>query len=129
MKPLESHTKEELIALVRRLLVRIEKLEAEVAKLRKNSSNSSKPPSSDIVKPPKPAKRKEKGKWRIGGQPGHRKHEREPFRPEDLDDTRQYTLDRCPDCGGRLRKSRRPDRVVQQVELIVTVHGFFRLTG
>ena len=118
MKPLESHTKEELIALIRRLLVRIEKLEAEVAKLRKNSSNSSKSPSSDIVKPPKPAKRKEKGKWRIGGQPGHRKHEREPFRPEDLDDTRQYTLDRCPDCGGRLRKSRRPDRVVQQVELI-----------
>jgi hypothetical protein len=80
MKPLESHTKEELIALIRRLLVRIEKLEAEVAKLRKNSSNSSKSPSSDIVKPPKPAKRKEKGKWRIGGQPGHRKHEREPYR-------------------------------------------------
>jgi transposase len=115
MKPLESYTKEELIALVYQLLARIEELEAEVARLRKNSSNSSKPPSSDIVKPPK---RKEKGKRRIGGQPGHHKHEREPFRPEDVDDTRHHTLDRCPDCGGRLRKSRQPDRVVQQVELI-----------
>ncbi len=38
MKPLESHTKEELIALIRRMLVRIEKLEAEVARLGKNSS-------------------------------------------------------------------------------------------
>ncbi|MBN1513184.1 MAG: hypothetical protein JXB13_14305 [Phycisphaerae bacterium] len=75
MKPLESYTKEELIALIRQLLARIEKLEAEVARRDKNSSNSSKPPSSDIVKP---AKRKEKGIRRIGGQPGHRKHEREP---------------------------------------------------
>ncbi len=48
-KSRESYTKEELIARVRRLLVRIEKLEAEVVKVRKSSSNSSKPPSSDIV--------------------------------------------------------------------------------
>ena len=48
-KSRESYTKEELIARVRRLLVRIEKLEAEVVKVRTNSSNSSKPPSSDIV--------------------------------------------------------------------------------
>ena len=34
---------------------RIAALEAELAKAKKNSSNSSKPPSSDIVKPPKPA--------------------------------------------------------------------------
>ena len=33
---------------------RIAALEAELAKAKKNSSNSSKPPSSDIVKPPKP---------------------------------------------------------------------------
>ncbi len=59
-------------------------LKGEVARLKKNSSNSSKPPSSDIVKPPAPplpggAKRK------IGGQPGHVKHERVPFAPEEID--------------------------------------------
>jgi hypothetical protein len=32
-----------------------------VAKLSKNSSNSSKPPSSDIVKPPKPKDERKKG--------------------------------------------------------------------
>ena len=67
MKPLESYATEELIALVRQLLARIEKLEAEVARLRRDSSNSSKPPSSDIVKPPK---RKENGKRRIVGFAG-----------------------------------------------------------
>jgi hypothetical protein len=45
------------------LAARQEKLDAELARLKKNSSTSSKPLSSDIVKPPKPAakgKRKRK---------------------------------------------------------------------
>ena len=32
----------------------VEELRGEIARLKKDSSNSSKPPSSDIVKPPKP---------------------------------------------------------------------------
>ena len=44
----------ELEQLVAQLTARVEELSAQVARLRKNSSNSSKPPSSDIVKPPKP---------------------------------------------------------------------------
>lgn len=35
------------------LLKKIAELEQKIARLEKNSSNSSKPPSSDIVKPPK----------------------------------------------------------------------------
>ena len=47
--------------------------QAQLAAARKNSSNSSKPPSSDIVKPKQPASRgRGKGKRKIGGQPGHR---------------------------------------------------------
>jgi cell division protein FtsB len=70
---LEKLSKPELIAIILRFERRLAELkaevvalrkcnaelEAEVARLRKNSSNSSKPPSSDIVKPPKP---KPKGK-------------------------------------------------------------------
>jgi cell division septum initiation protein DivIVA len=39
--------------LIQQLRARIAELEAEIAQLKKNSSNSSKPPSSDIVKPEK----------------------------------------------------------------------------
>lgn len=93
-------------------------LASELAKARKNSSTSSKPPSSDIVKPPKKPGAKG-GKRKRGGQPGHPKHERRPFAPEEVDETHQYTLEACPDCGGSvvLRDDQAP-RVIQQVEIV-----------
>lgn len=94
---------------------RIAALEVELAKARKNSRTSSKPPSSDIVKPPK-APAADGGKRRIGGQPGHEKHERAPFGPEEVTAVRTYTLTECPDCGGPLRYRRGETRVVQQAE-------------
>ena len=108
----------ELEAQVVDLKAQVARLAEQVAKLLKNSSNSSKPPSSDIVKPPKPPAPRGNTKRQIGGQPGHPKHDREPFGPEELHDTRQYQLDRCPDCGGKLRPSKADARVVQQVEMI-----------
>jgi transposase len=97
-------------------LERIAELEAKIARLQKNSSNSSKPPSSDIVKPPKPAAPRGGGK--IGGQPGHERHERTAFSPEQIDRVKNYTLQECPDCGGRVRAIAAPPRVLQQVELL-----------
>ncbi len=94
-------------------------LERELAKLRKDSSTSSKPPSSDIVKPPKDAKTsKEKGKRKKGAQPGHPKHEREPFPPEEVDEVHDHTIDSCPDCGTELLPGDEAPRVVQQVEIV-----------
>ena len=69
-------------------LARIAKLERQLAAARKDSSTSSKPPSSDIVKPPRPAAQVRAGgrrKRRCGGQPGHARHERTPFGPEEVD--------------------------------------------
>lgn len=66
----------------------IAELNAEIARLKKDSSTSSKPPSSDIVKPPKPAASpgmKGKRKRRRGGQHGHPRHQRPPFPPERVD--------------------------------------------
>ena len=93
-------------------------LTEQVARLSKKSSNSSKPPSSDIVKPPKPPAPKGKRKRKIGGQPGHPKHEREPFPPDEVNRVRTYQLNCCPDCGGRLKRLRTAPRTIQQVEII-----------
>lgn len=95
----------------------VAQLAAQVATLSKNSSNSSKPPSSDIVKPPKPPPSSGRKRRRIGGQPGHPRHERSAFPPEQIDAIRTYRLDRCPDCGGRLKPLADP-RVIQQVEIV-----------
>ena len=102
----------------RRLQARVDALEAELAALkqvvaqlgqqlaaaRKDSSTSSKPPSSDIVKPPKPPPPQGQDKRRIGGQPGHPKHERAAFPPESINGGAfDHRLDGCPSCGQGLR--------------------------
>jgi len=93
-------------------------LEAQLAAARKHSGNSSKPPSSDIVKPPKDSPQGKNKKRRRGGQPGHPKHERPQFPPEQIDQTQDYTLTQCPDCGGKLQNADATPRVIQQVEII-----------
>jgi transposase len=107
---------EQLRAEVAQLRADLATAQAKLAAAKKNSSNSSKPPSSDIVKPPR-SRGKKKGKQ--GGQPGHTRHQRPAFGPEQIDDTVDYTLSGCPDCGGRVEVSAEPPRVVQQVELVV----------
>lgn len=89
---------------------------AQVARLSKNSSNSSKPPSSDIVKPPLPPVPPGE-KRSIGGQKGHLRHEREPFTSDQVNRVVDYRLDRCPNCGGVVRPMSLPSRKVQQVEI------------
>jgi transposase len=106
-----------LQATVALLIARVQELEAELARSKKDSSNSSKPPSSDIVKPPKPASRG-KRKHKQGAQPGHRRHERPPFAPEEIDTTWEYRWKTCPDCGGYVEPSEQPPRIMQQVEIV-----------
>jgi hypothetical protein len=61
----------------------VARLQQQLAAARKNSSTSSKPPSSDMVKPPK-LPRKDRKKRKRGGQPGHEQHLRSPFPPESV---------------------------------------------
>ena len=97
---------------------KILELTAQVARLSKDSSNSSKPPSSDITKPPRPPGPK-RGKRQLGGQPGHVRHERRPFPAEEIDHGVDYHLDRCQDsgCGGPVRTLPRPPETIQQIEI------------
>jgi transposase len=96
----------------------IAQLETQLAAARKDSATSSKPPSSDIVKPPKPPPPKGQDKRRIGGQPGHPKHERVLFPPEQVNGgSHDYVLDLCPRCGHGLQPTTAAPRVVQQIEI------------
>jgi len=71
--------------------IRIAELELQLAKALKNSSNSSKSPSSDIVKPPtKKADRCKRSKR--GGQKGHQRTLREPLPPERVDEEITYEI-------------------------------------
>jgi len=91
-------------------LARIAQLEEENARLREenrrlkerlglNSSNSSKPPSSDAPGTPRQSKRPT-GR-RPGGQPGHKKHERALLPPEQV----QHIVEVVPrECGGCRRR-------------------------
>ena len=76
----------------------------EIARLKKNSSNSSKPPSSDIVKPPRPAPKGKKRKR--GGQKGQPRRDSK-LTLEEADKRIDYYPDQqpCPKCDTRLVKA------------------------
>ena len=87
-------------ARVKALEATVARLQKQLAAARKDSSTSSKPPSSDIVKPPKPAPPEGQERRRIGGQPGHPKHERADFPPELINgDSLDHRLDVCHGVG------------------------------
>jgi transposase len=99
----------------------VKQLQERIAVLEKNSSNSSKPPSSDIVKPPKAVNVKPKGrrkKRKPGGQKGHKRRLRAPFDETQVDKIVDLRLDACPSCGGQLVLSSEGTKKHQQVELV-----------
>jgi transposase len=110
------------VATVNKILeldTKVDELTAKVAKLSKNSTNSSKPPSSDITRPPDRAQRRrdKKKKRKKGGQLNHPKWQRQPYGPDEVTPI-EYTLTSCPDCAGPVEKlSDEPARILQQIGL------------
>ena len=87
----------ELTSKLEDALKRIEELEA---KLNQDSSNSSKPPSTDPWwkdRPKKPLK--QKGKRKRGGQKGHKGHRRELVPEEQVRHIVDVHPEHCPHCG------------------------------
>jgi transposase len=108
---------EDYRAQLQELQATVRRLQEQLAAARKDSSTSSKPPSSDIVKPPRTTAAPDKSPLAPGGQVGHPKHERPPFRPEEIQASYEYRVSVCPDCGQALHPTGFGPRVVQQVEL------------
>ena len=96
---------------------RVDELETRVrdleARLRLDSTNSSKPPSSDPIgmkrKPPAPPSGKKRG-----GQPGHRKAHRALVPPEKVRETFHCKPSTCRRCGGGLAGDD-PEPLIHQV--------------
>jgi transposase len=95
------------------------KLKDTVTRLKRNSSNSSKPPSSDIIKPPgKKPRGRGRRKGRPGAKPGHQPHFREPFAEDRIDAKVDHTMTECPCCAGRVEPRGEPTATMQSVELV-----------
>jgi transposase len=92
---------------------KVQMLQEEISRLKKDSTNSSKPPSSDIIKPLKIFRRLGK-KRHCGGQHGHRKFSRQPFEPHEVDEVVEYEL-KAQDAVGL--KPLDEWFVIQQIEL------------
>lgn len=95
---------------VERLSQENAKLRAENAKLeartRKNSRNSSQPPSSDAPSAPK-RKGKTRSGRKPGGQPGHEARTRDLVPVAQADEIVPYFPDRCAGCGKKVTKNER----------------------
>jgi transposase len=125
-----------LVAVFLAMQVQIAELETRVggleARLKLNSTNSSKPPSSDPIgmkrRPPAPPSKKKRG-----GQPGHRKAQRNLVPPEKVRETFDCKPDACRRCGQELAGDD-PEPVIHQVaelpriEPVVDEYRLHRLT-
>lgn len=105
---LGSLSREDLVALVLELRKQLQVLASQVqdlkAQLAKNSTNSSKPPSSDGLNKPKrrPKSLREAGKRESGGQKGHGGQTlRQVAQPDEVHEHGPGT--HCDACGGPLR--------------------------
>ena len=105
--------------LIEELRREIEELKLALAKAKKDSSTSSKSPSSDIVKPPKrdAQGKSTRKKRKRGGQPGRKRTLRQALPPDRVDETFVYEI---PDAEVRDRELRPTDdfEIVQHVELL-----------
>lgn len=86
--------------MVERLVARVAELEAQVVRLSRNSTNSSKPPSSDPPGVDRPTQGRS-GKKR-GGQPGHEGHKRKRLPPSKVDVVVPVVPKECGHCGAGL---------------------------
>jgi transposase len=96
-------------SLIAELQAQVKALRQEVAGLRDrldaNSGNSSKPPSSDYFKQPRP--RPPSGRKR-GGQKGHRGHHRHRLPPQRVDEVVRHVPQACGACRRPLAQEQRP---------------------
>jgi transposase len=114
---------------IRRLTARIVELEA---KLGKNSSNSSKPPSTTHPHGKLPRSKK-RSRRKPGGQPGHQKHERDLVPTDQCQDVVPCVPTQCRRCGQALTGTdpeplRHQVWEIPEIQPLITEYQQHRLT-
>ncbi|WP_091398774.1 IS66 family transposase [Arachidicoccus rhizosphaerae] len=91
-----------------------------IARLPKNSSNSSRPPSMDLYKPKRsPVNLREKSGKKTGGQPGH-KGSTLLFCMDEPDEVVSHIPEICSDCGKSLKRiTAEPGQIHQVVDISI----------
>lgn len=114
---LQKASQEELIGIIFSLVEIINRLEEKIAKISRNSSTSSKPPSSDITKPRTLGGSGEK---KQGAQEGHNGTTRTPFGEAEIDEVKELKVEECPHCHSQdvVLDVAKETRRQQQAELI-----------
>ena len=119
---------------ITRLMARIDVLECELARYttRKNSNNSSMPPSKDENRPPHTSSLREKSNRKAGGQPGHEGKTLEMT--ETPDEIIEHHSCFCPECGKDVSElpfefcGKRQVIEIPTIKQIVTEHRVYRCT-
>ena len=117
---------------ISRFMVRIDVLERELAKYttRKDSNNSSMPPSKDENRPPRTSSLREKGNRKAGGQPGHEGKTLEMT--ETPDEIIEHRACFCPECGKDVSNQsfeffgKRQVINIPTIKQVVTEHRVYR---
>ena len=90
-------------------------LARQLALCKQNSTNSSKPPSSDgLAGDPRPRGRKRKSRRKPGAQPGHAGHHRRMVPTTEVSAIKVLLPSQCSHCGGKVPQN--PNKVVTQGE-------------
>ena len=131
-KDLKKLSKNELIQIILYQNERLIQLEERIAKLEKNSSNSSKPPSSDIDKPKKNQSLRKKTGRKPGGQKGHAGKTREQVKSPD--EFSLCTPKECEICGKVLCSKnaqiigKRQEIDIPPIKPVVTEYQLMKIT-
>ena len=128
-KEISEITDPKALRVITYLLEEIRVLKEKVACLEKNSSTSSKPPSSDIVKPEHEQRRP--GERKAGGQPHHKAKSRELLPPEEVGRTEELQIQECPKCGSKVEARDKVfiQQIVELRERLIEVTQYNRHSG
>jgi len=116
------------------LMKKIDVLERELARhtTKKDSNNSSLPPSKDENRPPRTVSLREKGNRKAGGQPGHDGHTLKMT--DNPDEIIEHRACFCPECGKDVSSQpfelfwKRQVIDIPVIKQIVTEHRVYRCT-
>lgn len=102
----------------------VDKLNAKISRLEKrlntDSTNSGIPTSKDRIGKHKIQNNREKTDKSIGAQKGHQCHKLEYFKDDEITEIINYSLDKCPKCGGELIETNIVKSDILDVEIKVT---------